>query len=202
MKRTHTFIIFVLLTLSAPIYAALTPRQILDKTASVVGKKGGATAQFTITMAKQGTIKGTIAIKGRKFYAQTPQTVTWYDGKTQWTYVTDTDEVNISTPTKAQQTQINPYTFLSLYKKGFTLSAKKVKGMYEVHLTPQNKQQSIQEAVITIHPTTFQPSLIKLKQKNKWMTISISGFRAVNQDDATFVFPAKKYATAEIIDLR
>ncbi|MBP3726852.1 MAG: hypothetical protein J6I60_06545 [Bacteroidaceae bacterium] len=189
------------LLLAATAHAALTPRQLLDKAAAVVGRKGGATAQFTITADKH-TMSGTIAIKGSKFYAKTQQTTTWYDGKTQWTYVTDTDEVNISQPTKAQQTQLNPYTFLSLYKKGYGLSARTVKGMHEVRLVALGTKQPIREAFITLNPNTYQPTMVRMKQQGKWLTITIRNFRAVNQSDATFVFPAKKYPTAEVIDLR
>ena len=200
MRYLTSLLIACCLTLTCQ--AALTPRQLLDKAAAVVGRKGGATAQFTITADKQGTISGTIAIKGNKFYAQTSQTSTWYDGKTQWTYVADTDEVNITKPTKAQQTQLNPYTFLSLYKKGYNLTARKVKGMHEVRLAAQNARQPIQEAFITLNPTTYQPTMVRMKQQGKWLTITIRNFKAANQADATFVFPAKKYPTAEVIDLR
>ncbi len=201
MRRFSFILLTGFLFLASSAQAALTPRQLLDKAASVVGRKGGATAQFTITADKH-TMSGTIAIKGSKFYAQTQQTTTWYDGKTQWTYVADTDEVNISQPTKAQQTQLNPYTFLSLYKKGYALSARKVKGMHEVRLVAQNAKQPIQEAFITLNPTTYQPTMVRMKQQGRWLTITIRNFRAVNQSDATFVFPSKRYPTAEIIDLR
>ena len=78
-------------------------RKVLDKTASIVGRKGGASASFKISSAKIGSTQGTIYVKGNKFHARTPQAIVWFNGKTQWTYMKSTDEVNVSTPNEAQQ---------------------------------------------------------------------------------------------------
>ena len=58
---------------------------ILDKTASIIGHKGGASADFTFQNAKVGTTSGSIAIKGNRFNATTPAATGWFDGKAQWT---------------------------------------------------------------------------------------------------------------------
>lgn len=204
MTRIHTSILSALLLFATLSVNAATPsaRQILDKAASVVGRKGGAAAQFTLKAAGQGTVSGTIAIKGSKFYAHTPQSSTWYDGKTQWTYVADTDEVHITTPSKSQQTQLNPYTFLTLYKKGYALSARQLKGTYEVHLVAQSAKQALQEAYVYVSAASWHPTSVRMKQNGKWFSINIRNFRSANQADATFIFPSKKYSTAEVIDLR
>lgn len=62
-------------------------KQILNKTASVLSRKGGASANFQLSNAKMGQVSGTIAIKGNKFHAATPQAIVWFNGKTQWTYL-------------------------------------------------------------------------------------------------------------------
>ena len=72
---------------------ATQARKVLDKTASIIGRKGGASANFKISSAKIGSTTGTIAIKGNKFHARTPQAIVWFDGKTQWSYMKSTEEV-------------------------------------------------------------------------------------------------------------
>ena len=96
---------------------AQTAKAVLDKTASVVSNKSGAKASFTIK-GDQMNASGTIAIKGRKFQAATPQASIWFDGKTQWTYLKKNDEVNIATPSVEEQQAINPYNFINMYKNG------------------------------------------------------------------------------------
>ena len=105
MKRIS--IIQILLAFVLGIQAQ-NARTILDRTANVVGNKSGATANFSMS-GKYGNSSGTIAIKGNMFSATTPQAIIWYDGKTQWAYNRQTDEVNVSTPTEAQQQSMNPY---------------------------------------------------------------------------------------------
>lgn len=179
---------------------AQTARQILDKTAAMVANKGGASASFTMTSGKTKA-SGTVSIKGKKFYAKTSGAEVWYDGRTQWTYMPSTQEVNITTPTQAQLVQMNPYTFLSIYKSGYTLSRQAVAGGWQVHLVAQNKQRSVQELYVTVSKT-YQPRSVKMRTGQAWTTITVSNFRAQKLGDATFRFNAKKYPKAEVIDLR
>lgn len=202
MKKLILFALMSIMTLG--INAGNTPdaRKILDKTAAVVGKKSGAQANFQIANSKIGNTSGTIAIKGNKFNARTPQATVWFNGKTQWTYMKNTDEVNVTTPTQAQQTQMNPLTFINLYKTGFKLSVKTVSGKYEVRLQAENKSRSIQEMYIVIDPKTYVPTQVRMRQKDNWTTINISNFKAVSQSDNIFTFNKKDFPSAEIVDLR
>ena len=166
--------------ISMGVYAqnATKARQILDKTASIVNNKDGASASFKISGESTGTVSGTIAIKGNKFRATTPEASVWYNGKTQWTYMKDNEEVNVSNPTEAQQAKMNPYTFITLYKKGYTLG------------------------MTTVNSKTYLPTTVKMKTKGKWTTVAISNFKAVKQSDASFTFNSKDFPEAEVIDLR
>lgn len=200
LKSLFTIAVF-LVSLSATAQNAAQARKVLDKTASIVGRKGGASANFTISSGKYGSTSGFVAIKGNKFQASTPEAKVWFDGKTQWSYMKKTDEVNISVPTEAQQVSMNPYKFITMYKNGYTLGMTKKGTDYIVHLTAQNKKRSVQELYITIN-NGYYPKQVKMRQGKTWTTINISNFSAKNQSDATFRFPAKEYSHAEIIDLR
>lgn len=176
-------------------------RKILDRTAKVVCHSGGASASFTMSNSSVGNVSGVISIKGNKFNARTPQMTVWYNGKTQWTYMKKTNEVNISIPTQAQQQMMNPYTFINIYKSGYNMTATRGKND-EVHLVAQNKAKSISEMYITINHKTGVPSQVKMKHKGKWSIIKISNFSTKRLSDQIFTFNTKDYPTAEIIDLR
>ena len=169
-------------------------RKILDRTAKVIGRSGGASASFTKNNASTGTVSGTIAIKGNKFNARTSQMTVWYNGKTQWTYMKKNNEVNVSTPTQAQQQMMNPYSFINIYKTGYKMSATTSGANDEVHLVAQNKN--------TINLKTGVPSKVKMKHKGKWSTITVSNFSPKSLSNAIFTFNSKDYPTAEVIDLR
>ena len=115
MKKYMYLLLLAVMTIfsnqQASAQNAAEARKVLDKTAAIVGRSGGASANFTMSSGKYGNTSGTIAIKGNKFHATTPQAVVWYNGKTQWSYMKKTDEVNISNPNEAQQMSMNPYNF-------------------------------------------------------------------------------------------
>lgn len=197
MKR----IIFTLIcALSLANVSAQTAKEILDKAASVVNAKKGATADFVMS-GKYGNAAGTISIKGNKFVANTPQAKMWYDGKTQWTYMTSTEEVNVSTPTEAQQQTMNPYRFINLYNMGYAMIKKEVKNGYEVYLKATNPKRTITEMYITVN-NQFVPTNVKMKTAKGWTNINISNFRKASLPDKAFRFNAKDYPKAEVIDLR
>lgn len=203
MKKIFFALILLSSTLTTTAQKASEARKILDKTASVVGHKGGAEASFAISSPKIGSTTGTIAIKGRKFHARTPQAIVWFDGKTQWSYMKSTDEVNVITPTEAQQMAMNPYQFINMYKQGYTLSvAGEDSNSYNIRLVATDKKCSAQELYIKVNKKSYTPTQVRMREGTTWTTIGISNFKAKTQSDATFVFNAKDFPKAEIIDLR
>ena len=191
---------FIICHLSFSFAYGQSAKQVLDKTAAVVAAKSGAKASFTIK-GDQMNASGTIAIKGRKFQASTPQATIWFDGKTQWTYLKKNDEVNMANPTEAELAAINPYNFIYMYKKGYKYTMEKKNGSFIVHLTATNKR-SIQEMYITINPKSYIPSQIRMRQQKGWTTITISGFKQSKLSDGLFRFNSKDFPNAEVIDLR
>ena len=175
--------------------------KVLNKTAAVVGRKGGAQADFTVSGKKTGTQTGTIAIKGNMFQARTKKAIIWYNGKTQWSYLKMTNEVNISTPNEAKRMSMNPYTFISMYKNGYNLSMTTKGGNYVVHMVAQNQKRSVPEAYITISKS-YKPSVVRMRQGNDWTTIYVNNFVAKNQPNSKFTFNAKDFPKADVIDLR
>jgi outer membrane lipoprotein-sorting protein len=195
--------ITTLLLLATTMFAqnAEQARKVLDKTAAIVSNKTGASANFTIS-GKYGNSSGSISIKGQKFMARTPQAIMWFDGKTQWTYMKKNQEVNVTNPDAAKQQAMNPYAFISLYKKGYNLDMKTVGTNYQVHLTAQNKKNAIKEMYILVNKSSYKLTQIKMRQSNGWTTINVSNLQTKNLSDNTFRFNAKDYPQAEIIDLR
>lgn len=180
---------------------AAQARKVLDKAATIIGRKGGATANFSIS-GKYGNTNGTIAIKGNKFRATTSDAIVWYDGKTEWTYIKKNEEVNVSTPTEAQQQAMNPYKFITIYKNGFNMSMTSTASDHNIHLVAQNQSRTIKEMYITVDKRTNLPKQVKMRQQNGWSTINITNFKAIDQSDATFRFNSKDFPHAEVIDLR
>lgn len=177
-------------------------RKVLDQTARKLTAQGGASADFRISGTGISPQSGTLSIKGNKFCARAGAAIVWYNGKTQWSYLRQTNEVNVTTPTEAQRMRMNPYTFITMYKSGYTLSLTTKGGSQVVHMKAQNPRRTVQEVYITVDKATHVPSIIRMREGSKWTTISISRFRNRRLPDSMFAFSAKDFPTAEVIDLR
>lgn len=195
--------VMALFTIHCSLFTATaqTAKSVLDKAAASITVKEGVKANFRMS-GTHGMTNGSIAIKGKKFYATTPQATIWFDGKTQWTYMKNNDEVNISTPTEAQLQAINPYNFINLYKKGYNYTLNKSGKDYVVHLTATTADKKIKELFISVNKTTYQPTQVKMLQGKKWTIFDITNLKKQAISDSQFRFNSKDFPQAEVIDLR
>jgi outer membrane lipoprotein-sorting protein len=197
MKKLVLITLLLLSSVTA-LFAADQGKKLLDKVSDRISVSKGFTASFTISSSKFNN-SGTISVKGNKFCARTPNATMWYDGKTQWVYNKKADEVNISHPSASSQQSMNPYTFVNLYKKGYTITSTDVASGTQVHLVGKGK--SISEMYILVDKS-YNIKEIKFYQKGNWVTIHISNLKNQSLDDTVFTFNAKDFPKAEIIDLR
>lgn len=212
MKFKHIlFTLFAACAVSATGFAQ-TARQVLDQTADKLKRSGGIEATFEGTQFKgteeAGSTTGQIQIQGGKFKISSDALTTWFDGRTQWTLLKGSDEVNVSKPTEAELQQINPYTFVNLYKEGYNLKLAPTtyqgKACHEVRLVAQNKNNAIQLLIAVIDKQTHLPYSIRIKDnRGEWTRIRVSGLRTHRKwNDATFKFDEKQHPGIEVIDLR
>ncbi len=201
MKKT-LFIIASMLLVFAGVAMGQTAKSVLDKCAATISAKEGIQANFTMQSAQYSNVSGTIAVKGKKFRASTPQATMWFDGTTQWTYLKKNNEVSVVTPTEAQLQAINPYNFINMYKKGFKYTMNTTAAAYNVHLTSTNAKRKVQEIFITVDKKSYAPTEVKMLQGQKWTTFTISNLKKASLADDAFRFNSKEFPSAEVIDLR
>ena len=188
---------------------AQSAREVLDKTAAVLTQSGGIKAKFKVTQfngtSENGTTTGTMWMQGRKFKMDTPEMITWFDCKTEWTMLKGSKEVNVSEPTESEQQAINPYSFINIYKKGYALSLKQStlrgKPTYVVSMRAKRKR-AISNVLIDVDSNTFAPLCIRALRDGDWTRLSILSFSAEKTSESTFTFPAQDYPDVEVIDLR
>lgn len=213
MKRFAFSVLIALLTLPAFAQQQVQTKVVLDRAAAVFRKAGGVKAGFDVKVFSKGRpageTAGVIQLKGEKFKLKTADVVTWFDGKTQWSYLPDSEEVNISNPTPAELQGLNPYALLQLYQHGYTckLGAMKSfagKPVYEVVLMAVNRKQEPARMVAVVAKDTYRPLFIVVEQRDKSRSeITITSYQTGQKyADALFAFDKRQYPQAEIIDLR
>lgn len=193
--------IMLMLMLVCNAMTGQTAKSVLDKVAAVINNKGGISANFTMS-GKQGGTSGTIAVKGQKFHAATPQAIVWFNGKTMWTYMKQNEEVNVSNPSAKEIQAINPYNVVGMYRNGYTYTMKTVGKSYQITLKATDKKRKVQEMVLLVNKSDYVLSQVKMRQGTTWSTINITNFKKSNLSDKVFSFNAKDYPKAEVVDLR
>jgi outer membrane lipoprotein-sorting protein len=159
--------------------------------------------------SKKTTVQnGTVSLKGAAYnFAMSGQTV-MCDGKTTWTYMKESNEVQVS-DNKPSVDAISPTTIFTMYEKGFKskfLADKKVSGkaIQLIELTPDDSKKSYFKIQLTIDKAGKYVNEAKVFDKNgNIYTYSIVKFtpNAIVTDDL-FSFNKAKYPGVEIVDLR
>lgn len=200
----YKIFIAIVLLLTSLSSSAVTADDVLTSASNVFTNSKSITASFV--MIDNGySNAGKIVVAGNKFVITTPKLSTWFDGKTQWTYSSSINEVNIGEPTADELQIINPFTIIKDFQinyKGELL--KSVKDSYKIKLTPKKSNNDIKSVELILNSSSYLPSLIVIVAKNNIKTtiniknINIGG----TLPNSTFVFNSAKYPGVEVIDLR
>ncbi len=207
----HKIIFTILLSALTLNVSAQSARKVLDNTAARMTKSGGVKAQFKATQfsgtTPQSETTGTMLMNGSSFQMVTDELTTWFDGKTQWTMMKNSSEVNISEPDEDDLAGMNPAMLVGLYKRGFncrmTKSTLRGRATYVVHLWPKHKGSEFSDIYVDIDQANYNPLCIRAKHEGDWVRLSILSFQnGLVLEPSTFTFPKKDYPNVEVIDLR
>ena len=198
--KLSLILLFLTISLSVAAQHDDKAKKILDNVASTYNSSEGMKIVF------KGTQKGTIWLKGNCFVLECGGVKSWFDGETQWSYVADNDEVNISSPTPEEVQVVNPYTLVTMYRSGFDYRYEGAKTRNnqrgdEVALIPQ-KTTDIRMIILSVNKDNV-PFYIGLDMKNgHYEEFILSDIQKVTLNDSFFCFNKNLYPNAEVIDLR
>lgn len=194
------------LALAMPVVAQNSARDILQRAAETFRRSGGVSASFAIH-SPEGNSTGFIRLKGEKFVLEAGGMTTWFDGHTQWTYLPESDEVNISIPTDEELQTLNPYAWLSLYDRGYDVKLLPAEsaGQYKIEMVARSTEAQVSRVVLWLERSALQPVkfALTLSGSVEPTVITVRDYRTrLAYTDALFVFDPREYPTAEVIDLR
>lgn len=193
---------------------------VLDEVAAKTKAFSSIKAEFVSVTEKQVTNKeskvtdtetGGLQIKGNKFRLEFKGQTIMCDGKTQWTYIKESNEVQINNAPDATQTDNpNPINIFTLYKKGYKYRYDNevvVNGVKAdvVDLFPLDaNKKSFHTIRLTIDREKKQIISVKIMNKNgSNTTITLKNFTDnLEIPDAHFAFNKADYKGVEEVDLR
>lgn len=185
--------------------AASSGGALLQRCAAKIKSAPSLSVTYTVS-ADGNTAEGLLVLQGEMFTISTPGMVSWYDGKSQWTYSDQIGEVNVISPTAEEVQQINPFAIVKSFSSSY--SSEQVKsssaGVTTLRLTANNRKSDISSADVTINDKTLYPTRILLTMSNRQkVTINIKNVKAGGKlPVSNFRFDAKRYPNVQVIDLR
>lgn len=152
--------------------------------------------------------KGTLKLKGQKFFFAGADIELFYNGKTQWLYQPSIQEVALSEPSSAELAQINPLLMISkitkTHRANFDADDNPAAEVRLLNLYPSDLNSDYFRVAIKITAKTRLPQEISLFFKNGTSTTFLLKeiIEKPQFTDADFIFDEKKYKNVYINDLR
>jgi outer membrane lipoprotein-sorting protein len=189
-------------------------KAILDNVSKKVKSLKSLKANFSITIsgakgAKPQTKKGTVNMKGDKYYISLSGQEIYCDTKTIWTYMKESNEVQVTSFDPNENSFTPSKLFTNFYDKEYsykyvgeqTVGGKKVD---VINLTPTNKTKQYSKVELMIDKANSVVAGGKMYEKNgNVYSYTVSGYTPNPAlTDAMFIFNAKKYPKVEVVDLR
>jgi outer membrane lipoprotein carrier protein len=170
-------------------------------------------ASFTVITTDQKTkanekYTGNITVKGEKYRLSLKGQDVISDGKTSWTYLKESNEVQINEVAEKSDA-ISPTNIFTIYEKGFStkyIGEKTIENVVyqQIELVPDDAKKTYFKIQLNINKQEKIISTAKVLEKNgNQFTYSIDKFK-MNPDapDNLFTFDKAKYPGVEVVDLR
>ena len=156
--------------------------------------------------SQTNTSTGFFTLKGTKFLLEMDEMKVWFDGKTQWAYVTQNKEVSITEPSEKELAETNPMAILSGYKAKCTIKFSKTKSTtnHSIEMIPKVKNNNILKIDVQVNKSNENLVSIKLTDKNgSTSLLTLSNYqKAVSAPDNIFTFNPAKFKGVVTNDLR
>lgn len=186
-----------------------TPAIILDKAIAALKADFPVRMTFTYTVydadgLEESTENGLLCVSDGSRYAMLLDALrVWCDGKKQWNYMQQTNEIYITSADSEEAQNFSPVYLMELYKKGYSCLLEENGGCSTITLTAENEETSPDRVVVRLNNATMRPERLELYIKGQGhCVIGILGYEnGVELDDAFFRCPLNEYPDTEIIDM-
>jgi outer membrane lipoprotein-sorting protein len=216
MKKIIFTTTIILLALFTQAQQDPKAKSILDEVSSKTRTFKTISADFSFSLENKAMSineknDGAIKLKGQKYFVDLSGAgvKVYSDGKTNWSYMKQGNQVTISTIEDSGSELMDPSSLFSIYEKGFTskfIAEKNVGGkpVYQIDLFPDKKEYDVSKISIEINKTTMMIQSAQLYGTDGNIYGIVVKKMETNKDfpDAEFTFDARKFPDVEIIDLR
>lgn len=216
MKSIYLFGVLMLIAGSLFAQQDTKAKDILDKLSQTSKSYKTIQIDFSFTLEnKTGSVtetnEGSVALKGKSYKLHMPAMGmdVYSDGITTWSYLTESNEVNITENETDNDAALNPASLFTIYEKGFKytyIGEESIGGKTSlvIDLFPTDKTREFNKVRLYIDKVKYQ--ILRAKTINKDGNVYTLSLKNMKTDqllpDGFFKFDPAKYPKVEINDMR
>ena len=216
MKRIFLFSVLVLI--AGSLFAQQDPKakEILDKLSQTNKSYKTIQIDFSFTLQnKTGSVtetnEGSVALKGKSYRLHMPAMgmEVFSDGAVTWSYLTQSNEVNISAVDPESEASLNPANIFTIYENGFNFTyigeeSVAGKAALVIDLFPTDAKKEFTKVRLSIDKVKNQILMAKTFNKDgNTYTLAMKNMKTdQNLTPDYFKFDPAKYPKVEINDMR
>lgn len=182
-------LLFVILTVLQSLLATLEQKTLIS--------------DFSLSIAEQQaqpiTYTGDLAMHGKQFTLSMFAMDAAYDGSTLYMYSEDTEELTLSTPSKEELIQTNPFLYAQALLPICQYAEKAVGDQTQITLTPNDQSAGVTRFVLRVVTTSLLPTSVEIHEDGGQTTTLRFNNARYTDDTPSFVLQKEG---AYINDLR
>lgn len=216
MRSIYLFSVLMLVAGSLFAQQDAKAKEILDKLSQTSRSYKTIQIEFSFTLEnKSGSVtetnEGSVALKGKSYKLHMPAMgmEVYSDGITTWSYMTESNEVNIAENDADSDASLNPANLFTIYEKGFKytyIGEESIGGKTSqvIDLFPTDKAREVTKVRLYIDKVKNQ--ILRAKTFNKDGNVYTLSMKSMKTDqvlpEGYFKFDPAKYPKVEINDMR
>lgn len=152
------------------------------------------------------SLTGTFTLKGSKFILDMGTAKVWFDGKTQWSYMSDDNEVSVTEPSQEELAATNPMAVIAGFKQKSVTKFARTQSVqnHVIELIPSQTKADFRKVEVQVNKSNGNLVSVKLTDKKGVIsTLILTNYqKAGNVTDKSFAFDKSAYKGVIVNDLR
>lgn len=203
----------LLLLLLLSFLPAVLPAQdavaFLDKAVAVLKKDAAVHMDYAYSVYDADGVllhkdSGIMRIDGNRYSLLMDDMKVWCDGRTQWSYMKEVDEIYVTDAMSDEAQSLSPLSILERYSELFSPVIKRSGDRVEVVLTSSDSSSAISGVVLVFDEASCRiESMTMLMTNGGRIDVGMTNYAAgCSFAESSYVCPVADFPTAEVVDMR
>ena len=202
-------ILFLLLLVPSVLWAQKNATALLDKAAARIKADAALQMDYGYTVYDDDDAvvyddSGIMLLDKGRYSLLMENMKVWCDGKTQWSYMKDIDEIYITEADSEEAQNLSPLYIMEKYRENYSASVVSKGAVSVVALVSRDNDDEVNKVELYINKETYRLErlVIYMPSQGK-VEVFLKGYVAkCKLGDDTYVCPVKSFSTAEVVDMR